>query len=235
VSRFPEAKLWLLALVLTHAVARAEVVVRVLETDPPVPAVLEKMEWVNVHLSYTSDEEVMFSPDSFFKGRRVSDENHFLGSGFRPAGSGEAAVAVAFVGSRKVDVVKIFAWGRSGSVIAETSFPVDLTWAGRAKTTIRQTPHWARSLKEQQSDLASKASEQERSWSGMDILAGVLMSLLMFAGVPAYLVLQAITVRRLRGGWLKQAVAVGPAPYESMLKRAAMSVGGDHNILGQPE
>ncbi|HTS51462.1 MAG TPA: hypothetical protein VMH05_26120 [Bryobacteraceae bacterium] len=192
----------LLTLLVTNPLANAEVNARILETGPPAPVTLGKMEWLNIRVFYTADEEVIFSPDSYYKDKRVFDENHFLVSGFRPPGSGEAAVAIAFTDSRRVDLLKVFAWSRSGRVIGEMSLPVDIRWTGRAPATAKQTPDWARGLEDQQIEQARKAATPQ-SWTWSETALGMAATVLMFGAVPAYFVLQVIALWRLRSGWLK--------------------------------
>jgi len=202
VCKFLSPGFWLLTLLLTNALANAEVNARILETDPPAPATLGKMEWLNIRVFYSADEEVMFSPDSYYQGKRVFDENHFLVSGFRSPGSGEAAVAIAFTNSRRVDLVKVFAWSRSGRVIGEMSFPVDIRWTGLAQTANRQTPDWARGLEAEQIEQTRKAAAPH-TWTWNEAALGLAATALMFGAVPAYFVLQTIALWRLRSGWLK--------------------------------
>jgi hypothetical protein len=195
-----------LALLLTGATAHADVAGRVIQTYPSTPAALGKMEWLDIRLSYTSTEEVLFSPDAYFKGKRVFDENHFLGTRFLPAGSGEAAVAIAFEDSRKVDTVKVLAWGRSGKIIGVFSFPVNIRWTGHAQAKAGTTPDWAGSLETEQMEQARKTAPQAQSSGWDDVVLVLVGGLLMYAGIPGYFVLQVVAVRRLRNGWRKAAV-----------------------------
>ena len=204
-SRAVSTGLWILISFIGVASAKSEVRARILETDPPAPATLGKMEWLNIHVSYTSDEEVLFSPDSYFRGKRAFDERHFLTSGFRPAGAGDAAVAIAFESSSHVDEVRVVMWGRSGRLIGETSIPVNVNWTGHASAARRQTADWARSLESGQSDQAQRMAAKA-SWTWGEILWGIAGGLLMYASIPAYLVLQAIGLWSLRNDWLKAAV-----------------------------
>jgi hypothetical protein len=99
----------------------------------------------------------------YFKGKRVFDENHFLVSGFRPAGSGEASIAIAFADSRNVDVVKIYAWDRLGHVIGQTSVPVNIRWTTHVASTHRSVPDWARSLEPEQLEQARKTAARKKT------------------------------------------------------------------------
>jgi hypothetical protein len=205
VGRFLTFGLCLPTLLFVPAAAHAQAVTRILETSPASPAFLGRGQWLNIHITYSADQEVMFSPDASYRGQRVFDENRFLSSRFLPAGEGEAAVAVAFADSRKVDVVKVFAWSRSGKILGQTSLDVDVHWTSRANANAAPLPDWAHSLEGQQMDRArSEAAGQ--SWTFTRVLLGLIGGLVMFGSVPAYLALQVITVFRFTGGWLKAAL-----------------------------
>jgi hypothetical protein len=215
-------------ILLGTAAVSAQVTVGILQTDPPSPAVLSKMDWLNLRVAYDSGQEVQFSADCYYKGKRVFDENHFLVSGFQPAGQGEAAVAIAFADSRKVDVVKVYAWGKSSAgVIGEASLPVDFAWNGKASSSSRPVPDWARNLEQdEQRDRARTTSA--RAWSPMD-LVGAALGFLMFSPVLAYVVLQVLALSRLRGGWL-QAATVPVIPMLLVLLYTIYAYANESNL-----
>lgn len=203
----------LIAIVIASAIACADNQVQLLETDPASPATLGY--WGNFYrrIGYTSDRPIRVRAEAFSGGRRVTQMTS--GSPLYTAGTGEAFFWLAYTSPQHVDTIEITASDdRTGSMIAQTSIPVNITWTGVRSDTSRVPADWVTRMRADESrrEKAAFAANMNRPapfW-------GSLIFFLVMWSIPAYLVLQVILLWRLRDGWRK-AVAVPVVPMLAVI------------------
>ena len=207
-------------------VSAAEARVRVIETDPAGPAVLDNWQHLSLHLTYTSDQPIHVRAQPYFEGKKVPAING--GSPLYNAGSGTAFFWVSFTEARKIDKVVVTGETSGGRVVAETSLPLDVTWTGRTSSVPQAKAGWVESMEAQRALQAQEASDA--FYNGpFGLLLGALGSLVMAAPL-AYIALQVVTLWRLRGGW-RRAAALPLIPMACVLVYTVIAAAAGSNLF----
>jgi len=208
-----------LALCLLPAAARGEARVEVLETDPASPAELGKWEEFYVRVAYEADRPVYVRGAAFLDGRPAPSMTS--GSMRHEAGAGEAFFWFAYTTPARVDRIVMTAYdAATNKPIAETALSVDLTWTGAPVAAPRPRAEWVRRMQTEQNRRISEQSaayrNQPMSWGATLLVFGMMWS------VPGYFVLQAVALRRWRGGWWT-AAAIPLLPMGAVLVYTAVA------------
>ncbi|HUL40666.1 MAG TPA: hypothetical protein VLV32_01985 [Burkholderiales bacterium] len=103
--------------------AQAEVLVKVVATDPPAEATLGRNESFYVRIQFTSDEPISIWARPFFKGKEVSAKSN---ASFPHSGSGYALGWFELNGPLQVDEVRIRIGSRSRGEYVAASYPVKI-------------------------------------------------------------------------------------------------------------
>jgi hypothetical protein len=208
------------------AAARSETRVQVVETDPAGPATLDNWQHFSLRINYRSDQPIRVRCEPYFEGQRVPSMNG--GSPLYDAGDGNAFFWFSYTDARRVDSVVVTGETSSGKVVAKTSIPVDLTWSGQASSTPQVKAGWVQSMEAERARQMQAATDAYYN-SAQGLLLGALGSLII-AAVPAYFVLQVVTLRRLRGGW-RRAAAIPLVPMAAVLVYTVFAFAAGSNLF----
>jgi hypothetical protein len=217
----------LLVLLFVFDLARAEVRVQVIETDPPAPATLGHWEEFHLRIAYETDVPVRIRAFPYFSGKPVPGMTS--GSLRHGPGKGEALFWIAYTKPAFVDRIIVRAEDdRTQKPIAQSEFPVNLVWTGQQRAVRRQKADWVvriqaendRIMKEEAREYASRP----RPW---------WEPVLFFAAtwaVPLYFIVQAVVLWRWRGGW-RIAAAIPAVPMLAVLLHAIFAFFAGSNIF----
>jgi len=178
----------------------AQASLRVLATDPTSPATLGYWEEFYLRIDYTSNRPIRVWAETLSEGKRVTQITS--GSPLYDAGSGEVFFWVAYTTFQHIDTIEVTATdNRTGTTIAQTSLPVDVTWTGVRSTSGRVPTEWVQlaRAKENAREKAAYAAYMNRpiKWWTSAVFLVVMCS------IPVYFILQIVLLWRFRDLWRK--------------------------------
>jgi hypothetical protein len=176
----------------------------VIRTDPGFTATLSSNETVYMAVAYESGQPIRIQARAYRQGKSVDKGQMMNATALHPAGSGRALVWVAFQNAAKVDQIEITAYNDNWDVVSQKTLGADLTWTSTGASAFPD-PQWVSDMRRAERKLI--AQYDAASGSGFrDILLKAL-SLLIFAAVPGYILLQAVALARFSGRWRFAAMA----------------------------
>lgn len=208
------------------AIARADTRVQVVETDPAGPAVLDSWQHFSLRISYASDQPIRVRCEPYLADKRVPAING--GSPLYNAVNGDAFFWFSFTGARRVDNVVVTAETSSGRIVAKASFPVDVTWTGRAGASPQVKAGWVESMEAERTRQMN--AQSEAYFNGPQGMLSAMLGMVIMAGVPAYFVLQVVTLWRLRGRW-QRAAALPLVPMAAVLCYTVIAFNAGSNLF----
>ena len=175
---------------------------RVVETDPAARTTLDGRQALYLRIAYESDVPLRFRARAYTDGGSTE-----LGAATNPmpaypAGQGEALAWLAFDDAVHIDEIRVTAMDDQWREVGAERFATDMRWNGVMPRRQRRPAAWASRLNDAQQAMSSSAP-QAADQGG---IAGDLLMSLMGLSIPAYLILQAFTLLRFRGGWRKAAM-----------------------------
>lgn len=217
--RHPTLALTLLAggAALGPAQAPPQVSFRIVQTDPASRTTLGGGRPFYLRIEYTSDIPVRFQAEGLRAGEVVEQGASYNPAPAYPAGGGEAIAWLAFRGDTAIDAIRVTAYDERWNEVASERLARDARWSGASRGA-RQTAAWAQKLSDEQQQMTSAAMEAASDTGA----GGDLIVTLMGASIPAYLLLQAFLLLRLRGGWRKAAML----PLAGMIPLALFTIAG---------
>lgn len=216
-----------LLLLLVSALARAEVRVQVIETDPPSPATLGHWDEFHLRIAYETDVPVRIRAYPHFAGKPVPATTS--GSLRHGAGRGEALFWIAYTKPAYVDRIVVRAEDdRTQKPVAQAEIAVNLVWTGQQPAARRQKAEWVvRLLAEQDRIMKEEAREfanRPRPWWEPVLFLAAGWS------IPIYFIVQVVVLWRWRGGW-RIAAAVPAVPMLAVLLHAIFAFVAGSNIF----
>jgi hypothetical protein len=212
--------------VMASAQVAADVRIQIVEVDPVSPAVLGHWEHLAIRIAYASDRPITMRGEPFNRGAPVPGMDS--GSPRYNAGSGEALFWIAYTEPGHVDRIVITAHDEQMRVpLARTEMEVDLAWTGQRSATVRPRPEWETRLQAERDALLRAAAQEYRNrptpvWQWA-------LSFVMIWSAPGYLVLQALALWRLRGGW-RLAAAIPAVPMALVLAYTVVAFRAGSNL-----
>lgn len=140
--------LFLIMALLPLSAFAQNITVHILEFDPPAGTTLAPSEPLYVRVSYESDAPMRLRVIGYLEGKRI-EAHYFTVSptdALYPAGSGEIATYVAYVGKTHVDEVRIEVLNEHSDLIYSVPMPVEMRWSGRTTQRWREPAEWVRTL-----------------------------------------------------------------------------------------
>lgn len=199
------------------AQAPPQVSFRIVQTDPASRSTLGAGRPFYLRIEYTSDIPVRFQAEGLRGDEVVERGVSYNPAPAYPAGAGEALAWLAFRADTEIDAIRVTAYDQRWNEIASERLARDARWSGASRGA-RQTAAWAQQLSDDQQQMTSAALEAARD-TGPD---GDLIVTLLGASIPAYLLLQAFLLLRLRGGWRKAAML----PLVGMIPLVLFTIAG---------
>ena len=216
-----------LLLLLVSALARAEVRVQVIETDPPSHATLGHWEEFHLRIAYDTDVPVRIRAYPYMSGKPVPGMTS--GSLRHGPGKGEALYWIAYTKPASVDRIIVRAEDdKTQKPFAQTEIAVNLTWTGQKVTVRHPKPDWVLRL---QAESERIIREEARAYSNRPIPWWETL-LFMAAGwsIPIYIIVQIVVLWRWRGGW-RIAAAVPAVPMLGVLLHAIFAFFAGSNLF----
>ena len=177
--------------------AHAELLVKVVATDPSAETTLGRDESFYVRIQYTSDEPITIWARPFFNGKEVSAKSN---ASFPHSGSGYALGWFELNGPLRVDEVRIRIGGKSRGEFVAASYPVKIIDATPEPRT--REPWVDEMLREEQ--IAQKQAYDKRMNEPISFGSQILMSgfmLLMLGVLIAGFAVPAWALWKWQGGW----------------------------------
>jgi hypothetical protein len=211
---------------LAPALARADVQLRVIATDPDSPAVLGRWEQFSLRVGYETDRPIRVRGDAFALGQRVTSMTS--GAALQAPGTGEALFWFAYTSPARVDRIVIKAEDSRGRTVATREAPVDLTWIGAREGAPRARAEWATRMQDEQNRrLRAQADAAANGPAGW---LGLLLAMTVMGGVPGYFIAQALLLWKLRGGW-RLAAALPLLPMAAILVYTVVAFRAGSNLF----
>jgi len=216
-----------LALFGIPSIARADVSLQIVATDPASPAVLVHWDHLSLRISYTSDRPIRVRAQAFYSGKQVTEMTS--GSPLYEAGSGDAFFWLAYTRAQPVDTITVTAEdGQTYKTLTQTSISVDLTWTGEQSAAHRAPAEWVAPMQAEQDRRvrAAMAAYENRPvewWSTLLGFAAVF-------SVPVYFILQPVLLWKMRGSW-RIATALPLLPMAAAVSHAMYAYGRGSNLF----
>lgn len=213
--------------VVAPARVAADVRVQIVEVDPVSPAVLSHWEHLAIRIAYESDRPITIRGEPFNRGAPVPGMTS--GSPRYRAGSGEALFWIAYTEPAQVDRIVITAHDEQmRALLARTEMEVDLLWTGQRSAAVRPRPEWETRL-QAEGEALSRAEAKAYMNRPTPVWQWAL-SFAMIWSAPGYLVLQALALWRLRGGW-RLAAAIPAVPMALVLAYTVVAYRAGSNLF----
>jgi len=210
--------------------AQADLLVKVVATDPPAESTLGRDESFYVRIQYTSDEPISIWARPYFKGKQVNGKSN---ASFPHSGSGYALGWFAFNGPGEVDEVRILIGSKSRGEFVAASYPVKIIGTGATPDPRAREPWVDEMLREEQ--IAQKQAYEKRMNEPVSFGSQILMSgfmLLMLGVLIAGFAAPAWALWKWHGGW-RVAAAVPAVLMAFVVLRIVWGVSRDptsHNL-----
>jgi hypothetical protein len=191
----------LFALCFASATSAAAPDVRIVATDPALPAELGRAEALYLRLSYRSDAPLRFQASGFAAGSEVKVGERMNPAPLHPAGEGEARVWAGYGEPARLDQIRVTVMDEKWRVVQVLALPVAASWSA-VPAEARTRAEWVARLGAAEEALFAGPA----SAPGAGLLGSLSMALLTI-GVPGYFVLQPLFAWRFAGGWRIAALA----------------------------
>lgn len=216
-----------LALLFVFALARAEVRVQIIESDPPAPATLGHWEEFHLRIAYDTDVPVRIRAYPYLAGKPVPGMTS--GSLRHGPGRGEALYWIAYTKPARVDHIIVQAQDdRTQKPVAQTEIAVNLFWTGQQPAVRRQKADWVVRIQAENDRIMREEAREYASrprpwWEPVLFLAASW-------AVPLYFIVQVVVLWRWRGGW-RLAAAIPAVPMLLVLLHAIYAFYAGSNIF----
>jgi hypothetical protein len=210
--------------------AQAELLVKVVATDPPAETTLGRDESFYVRIQYTSDESISIWARPYFIGKQVNAKSN---ASFPHSGSGYALGWFSLNGPLEVDEVRVVVGSRSRGEFVAASYPVKIIGTGATPEPRTREP-WVDEMRREEQILQRQAYEKRMnepvSFGSQILMSGFM--LLMLGVLISGLAVPGWALWKWRGGW-RVAAAVPVALMAFVVLRIMFGVSRDptsHNL-----
>ena len=209
---------------------QAELLVKVVATDPPAETTLGRNEAFYVRIEFNSDEPISIWARPYFKGKQVNAKSN---ASFPHSGLGYALGWFELEGPLEVDEVRILVGSRSRGEFVAAVYPVKII-GSTATAEARTRDPWVEEMRREEQILQRQAYEKSMNQPismGSSIFMSLFM-LLMLAVLVFGLAGPAWALWKWHGGW-RVAAAVPAALMAFVVLRILFGVSRDptsHNL-----
>jgi hypothetical protein len=210
--------------------AQAELLVKVVATDPTAETTLGRDETFYVRIEFASDEPISIWARPYFKGKQVNAKSN---ASFPHSGSGYALGWFELIGPAEVDEVRIIVGGKSRREFVAASYPVKII-GSTATPELRTRAPWVDEMRREE-QVAQKQAYEKRMNEPITFGSQILMSgfmLLMLGVLISGFAAPAWALWKWRGGW-RIAAAVPAVLMAFVVLRIIFGVSRDptsHNL-----
>ncbi len=170
---------------------------------PALQATLRTNQTIYIAIDYVSAKPFRLQARAY-KDHGSAQGQMMNPSALHPAGKGTALVWVGFSRPAVVDEIHVTAYDDRWQATSVQVYPAKLSWVGKGVAPAA-LPDWVEELRAGEARLAVEPTQEPAS--RLAGLISVILGLAVMAGIPAYLVLQALAVLRLEGNWRWAGVA----------------------------
>jgi uncharacterized membrane protein len=203
------AALLLLVVAAAASEGQGAVMLSIERTSPSGNATLPRFGSFYVAVRYRSDKPLRIQARAYADGKPLDAGQAMNASVLHAPPEGTALAWVRFDRATRIDEIRVTAYDNSWKPQATLTLPAQARWLAEPEKTYRAPPGWVRTLMDEEARIATQSPAN----SGRS-LSAALGGLVIVGGLPAYLLLQVLSIARFRQGW--RLAALAPAGIMSL-------------------